>query len=69
MLEGFGSKFCMNFEGFTNPASAPKTTLHKPHCLHCVFSNHGGETKFQILFKTLAFPVHDNNRNESIIIL
>jgi len=31
MLEGFGSKCCINFEGFTNPASAQRTTLHKTH--------------------------------------
>jgi len=31
-------------------------------------SNYGGKTKFQIHFKILAFPVHGNNRNESIII-
>jgi len=71
MLEGFGSKCCKNFEGFTNPASVPRTTLHKTHyvvpTLRC--SNYGGKTKFQILFKILAFPVHGNNRNGSIIIL
>jgi len=39
MLEGFGSKWCrpMNFEGFTNPASAPRTTLHKAHYGFTVF--------------------------------
>jgi len=37
--------------------------------LHCAFSNYGGETKLQILFKIFAFVVHDRNRNESIIIL
>ena len=33
------------------------------------FSNYGGKTRIQILFKTLPFPVHGKNRNESIIIL
>jgi len=33
--------------------------------LHSVFSNYGGKTKFQMLFKILAFLVHGNNRNES----
>ena len=33
------------------------------------FSNCGGKTKFQILFKILAFLVHGNNRNGSIMIL
>jgi len=70
MLEGFGSKCCKNFEGFTNSASVPRTTLHKTHYGFIVFFfNYGGKTKFQILFKILAFPVHGNNRNESIIIL
>ena len=69
MLEGFGSNCCMNSEGFTNPASAPKKTLHKTHCGFTVFPNYGGETKFKILFKILAFLVHGNNRNGSIIVL
>jgi len=33
------------------------------------FSNYGGKTRIQILFKTLAFPVHGKIRNKSIIIL
>ena len=37
MLEGFGSNCCIHFEGFTNPASAPKKTLHKTHCGFTVF--------------------------------
>jgi len=36
--------------------------------LHCAFADYGIKTKFQILFKILAFLVHDKNRNESIII-
>jgi len=37
MLEGFGSKWCMNFEGFTNPASAPRTTYHKTYMASLYF--------------------------------
>jgi len=37
MLEGFGSKCCKNFESFTNPASAPRTTLHKTRYGFTVF--------------------------------
>jgi len=37
MLEGFGSKCCMNFEGFTNPASAQITTSHKMQCGFTLF--------------------------------
>jgi len=37
MPEGFGSKCCKNFEGFTNSASAPRTTLHKTHYGFIVF--------------------------------
>jgi len=33
------------------------------------FSNYGGKTKFEILFKILAFLVHGNSRNGNIIIL
>ena len=70
MLEGFASKCCKNFEGFTNPASAPRTTLHKTHYGFTVFfTNYGVKSKFQILIKILAFPVHGNNRNESVTIL
>ena len=65
MLEGFGPKCCMNFEG-----SAPRTTLvQNTQWLRCAFSNYGGETKFQILFEILAFLVHGKNRNENIVIL
>jgi len=34
--------------------------------LHCAVSNYRGKTTFQILFKILAFLVHDKNGNESI---
>jgi len=37
MLEDFGSKCCMNFEGFTNPASAQRKTLHKTRYGFTVF--------------------------------
>jgi len=37
MFEGFGSNCYMNFEGFTNPVSAQRTTLHKTHCGFTVF--------------------------------
>jgi len=37
MLEGSGSKCCMNFEGFTNSASAQRTMLHKIHYGFTVF--------------------------------
>jgi len=33
------------------------------------FINYGGKSRIQILFKILAFPVHDKNRNEVIIML
>jgi len=59
-----------NFEVFTNPASATRTTLHKTHYGFTVFfSNYGGKSKFQILFKILAFPVHGSNRIQSNMIL
>jgi len=65
VLEGFGPKCCMNFEG-----SAPRTTLvQNTQWLRCAFSNYGGKTKFQILFEILAFLVHGKNRNENIVIL
>jgi len=70
MLESFGSKCCMNFQGYTNSASAQRAMLHKTHYgLTVFYSNCGGKTKFKILFKILAFLVHGNSRNESIIIL
>ena len=66
MLEGVGSKCCMNFEGFTNTPSVPRTTLGQNTLwLHCAFSNYRCETKFQILFEILAFLVHGKNRNGS----
>jgi len=34
---GSCSKWCKNFEGFTNPASATRTTLHKPQYGFTVF--------------------------------
>jgi len=67
MLEGFGSKYCLNFEGFTNSSAAPRITLHKTrYDFNLLFLT--TEVK-QILFKILAFLVHGNNRNESITIL
>jgi len=64
MLEGFSSKCCMNFQGFTNSASTQRTTLHKTHYGFTVFFiRYGGKTKFKILFEILAFLVHGNNRN------
>ena len=42
---------------------------HSSPIYYCVFSNYGSETKFKILFKIIAFLVHGNNRNKSMITL
>jgi len=69
MMEGFGSKCCMNFQGFTNSPSAQRTTLHTKHCGFAVFFP-TMEVKPNLKYsQILAFLVHGNNRNESIVIL
>jgi len=53
----------MNFEGFTNTPSVPRTRLAQNKLwLHCAFSNYGGETKFQILFEILSCFVHGKKK-------
>ena len=55
MLEGFDSKCFMNFEGFTNPASEPRTTLHKTHC------------GFTVLFLTMEVkPISNTLQNACV---
>jgi len=56
MLEGFDSNCCMNFKGFTNPASEQRTMLHKTHFRFIVFFFNCGQGSHAVL-KVLNFEI------------